>query len=113
MSDDPLEEWIRLANSVDHRSASVVQIESNKLLPFMMLSCLLAGGALVGSVATLLYVNTKVTDMKSDNDFTRRHVEELRIRVEDNDVLLQVAGLKKPGDAITGPAANPKRLEKH
>jgi len=111
MSDDPLEEWIRLSNKVDNRSASIVQIESNKLLPFMMLACLLSGGAAVGSIATLFYVNTKVSDMRSDNDMQKRRVEELRIRVEDNDVLLQVAGVKKPGDAITGPAANPKRLK--
>lgn len=45
-------------------------------------------------------------------DFSRRHVEELRIRIENAENTLIIAGLRKPRDAENGPEANPDRLKK-
>jgi len=46
-----------------------------------------------------------------ESDFTRRHTEELRIRLEDAQSQLLAANCIKPGDAIHGPLANPDRLK--
>lgn len=45
-------------------------------------------------------------------DFTRRHVEELRIRIENAENTLIISGLSKPRDMENGPAANPDRLKR-
>jgi len=74
---------------------------NSKLLPWLMLIALISGAGLMSSLAAL-----------RESDFTRRHVEEWRIRVEHLQNTMVQAGLVKPGDFIDGPEANPERLKK-
>ena len=75
-------------------------------LPVVALACAL--GALV--FATLAYERSGGAEREAD--FSRRHSEELRIRVENAENTLIIAGLKKPRDDENWPENNPDRLKR-
>lgn len=93
-----------------------------KALPWFIVQMCFAVGAFLCALFTMLWVANSERRMQESNaqtearlreefNITRRYVEELRIRVTDNDVLLQLSGLRKPGDSVAGPSANPQRLK--
>ena len=65
-------------------------------------------------LAIVLGVASFVTALWSihESDFTRRHVEELRIRIENAENTLIISGVTKPRDAELGPENNPDRLKR-
>ena len=84
-----------LYNEVDNRSASVVQIESSRLLPWLMLSCMFSGFAIAFSCFTF-YQMTR----------TERAYQLMQLQVMDQNAIMIREGLKQPTDTVNGPAGN-------
>lgn len=90
-------------------SASVTQVESSKLLPWLMLCALLSGAALMGSVTAIIWAS-----------MSARETKQLQIQVMDMNALGIRNGWIHPGDEVYGPAGNleyrpkpEKRTEPH
>lgn len=76
-------------------SASVTTIEQSKLLPWLMLTALLSGTALMGSVGAVLLAH-----------YSYEETRQLQIQVMDHNALLIREGLAQPTDEVYGPAGN-------
>lgn len=76
-------------------SASVTQVESSKLLPWLMLAAVLSGTSLTGAVAALLLAH-----------YSYEETRQLQIQVMDHNALLIREGLAQPTDEVYGPAGN-------
>jgi hypothetical protein len=75
--------------------AYISTVEHSKLLPWLMLCCILAGFAVAFSAFTF-YQLTR----------TEREYNTMRIMVMDQNALLIREGLKLPSDTVYGPAGN-------
>lgn len=104
-------------------TSSIVQVDNTKYLPWMIVIAVLAAVGAVGGLAAMFDsansrhqmrsdLATTEQRLRSDFDLTRREVGEFKARVIDTQQLIQLSGLQKPGDAMTGPGANPQRLKK-
>lgn len=104
-------------NDVKDRSASVVQIESNKLLPWIMVCATLSGIAVTVSLVCLLETNiakTEVIESKrqaSDeiiaSDLARsKEYKQIQVQFMYFNSLLIRGGLIKQGDMVFGPEGN-------
>lgn len=64
------DEYAYLRNDTDNRSASVIQIETGRLLPWIAFSWLLSGGAVIGVILMALMmphiIDAKVSSGVSD-----------------------------------------------
>jgi hypothetical protein len=74
----------------DSPSASVVQIESAKLLPFVLLLTLMSGGAVTLAAMTMLAAAKSETETRM-----------LEYYVLEMDAKLIAAGIKKPEEAVS------------
>lgn len=75
--------------------AVVQQVESSKLLPWLMLTAILSGGALMGAVGSILFAH-----------YSYEETRQLQIQVMDQNALFLRNGWREPGDLVYGPAAN-------
>lgn len=83
-------------------SSSAQIIESSKLLPWLMLCCLLSAFAL----ATSLFV---VLGYQAQMARTERETRLLSLQVQDQSAIMIREGLKQPGDLANGPTYEPRR----
>lgn len=67
-------------------SATVVQIESSKLLPWLILSCLLSGFAVASSIGayalhrnTAFIVDTRYKELERENRLTQLQVDNMKV----------------------------------
>lgn len=110
LDDDPYREYVNkslVANTYTKgQSASVVQIESSKLAPWMFLCCLLSGSSLVGVYAAVSAVKNK------DEDYRLMQTRYLLMerRYMDMEAYAMLNGWKIPSDDSFGPTGNLKRM---
>lgn len=76
-------------------SASVTQVESSKLLPWLMMCALFSGAGLTASVAAIIWAS-----------ISARETKQLQIQVMDANALAIRNGWVHPGDEVYGPAGN-------
>lgn len=69
--------------------------EHSKLLPWLMLCCILSGTAIALSVFSLIWAG-----------MSARETKQLQIQVMDHNALLIREGLAQPTDEMYGPAGN-------
>lgn len=75
--------------------ASVIQVETSRLLPWLMLTCILSGA----SVAVGLFSMYQLAH-------TEREYRLLQLQVQDQSAIMIREGLKQPGDFANGPGGN-------
>jgi hypothetical protein len=86
--------------------ATINNMESSKLLPWLMMCAILSGFAVTAAIGAIIW-----TAMSA------RETKQLQIQVMDQNALLIREGLAQPLDEVYGPAGNleyikPKRREK-
>lgn len=96
MSDDPLAQWINQGHSspmTDRGSASVVQVETSRLMPMLVVLAILCGMAMATSVIVYSSMSTKL----QANEVETRMLEYYLLELDSKFIH---AGLKDPADAI-------------
>jgi len=73
----------------------VMLTETSKLLPWLMMCCLLSGFACALATGSIIWAS-----------MSARETKQLQIQVMDQNALLIREGLKQPGDTVYGPAGN-------
>lgn len=82
--------------------ASLINVESSKLLPWLMFCSILSGIAL----ATSLFV---MMDYRAQLFRNEREYRLLELQVQDQSAIMIREGLKRPSDQINGPTFDPHR----
>ncbi len=95
MSSDPRDEYAYLRNDTDNRSASVVQIESNRLLPWLMFTSILSGLAVALSAVAF---NGHLRSIKES--------KQVQVQLMYANAIMLREGLVQPGDMVYGPEGN-------
>lgn len=75
--------------------AVVHQVEHSKLLPWLMLCCILSSGALIASIVACIATYSLFQEYR-----------QVQIQVMDHNALLIREGLAQPTDEVYGPAGN-------
>lgn len=83
-------------------SSSAMIVESSKLLPWLMLCCLMSAF----SLATSLFV---VLGYQAQMQRTERETRLLSLQVQDQSAIMIREGLKRPEDLANGPTYEPRR----
>lgn len=102
MTDQQLDYEAYLRNDTDNRSASVVQIESSRLLPWLILSYMFSGFAISFSMFTYYQMT------RSEREFAL-----VKLQLMDQQALLLRDGLVQPNDIVRGPAGNLYYMPSH
>lgn len=85
----------REGSRFDSHSASIVQVESGKLLPWLLLSTLLSAASIMGSVWALYESSRAAVETRL-----------LEQQMMDTNALLVREGLRVPSDHSNGPSGN-------
>ena len=93
LNDDNEHSFLR--NDTDNRSASVVQIESNRLLPWLMVTSLLSGVAVALAIGAMMRA-----------EWAAREFKQVQIQLMYANAIMLREGLVQPGDQVYGPEGN-------
>lgn len=77
----------------------VYSVDTTKLVPWMMLTCILAAFAMAFSLMTFFYLHDQMLS-------TQRSAELMRIQVLSQNAIMLRQGFIKPGDEWDGPEGN-------
>lgn len=89
------EEYAYLRTDTDNRSASVVQIESNRLLPWLMFTSILSGLALAFALVAV-----------SAAWWSAKEYKQVQVQLMYANAIMLREGLVQPGDMVYGPEGN-------
>lgn len=92
----------RMGTRIDSPSASVVQVESSKLLPWLLLSTFSAGL----SIAMACWASDRAGKAERAAEKAGYEARIIQQHLMDNNALLVRAGILLPSDASHGPAGN-------